>query len=55
VLGCAGYVPTVETLAAAALLREHLPELKVRVVNVVDLMRLQDEHEHPHASTASST
>ena len=48
VLGCAGDVPTLETLAAAALLREHLPELKVRVVNVVDLMRLQDETEHPH-------
>jgi xylulose-5-phosphate/fructose-6-phosphate phosphoketolase len=48
VLGCAGDIPTVETLAAAALLREHLPELKVRVVNVVDLMRLQDEREHPH-------
>ena len=40
--------PTLETLAAAALLREHLPELKVRVVNVVDLMRLQSESEHPH-------
>jgi xylulose-5-phosphate/fructose-6-phosphate phosphoketolase len=48
VLGCAGDVPTLETLAAAALLREHVPELKVRVVNVVDLMRLQDEREHPH-------
>jgi xylulose-5-phosphate/fructose-6-phosphate phosphoketolase len=48
VLGCAGDIPTLETLAAAALLREHLPELKVRVVNVVDLMRLQDEREHPH-------
>ena len=48
VLGCAGDVPTLEVLAAAALLRRHLPELKVRVVNVVDLMRLQDEHEHPH-------
>jgi xylulose-5-phosphate/fructose-6-phosphate phosphoketolase len=48
VLGCAGDVPTLETLAAAALLREHLPELKVRVVNVVDLMRLQSESEHPH-------
>ena len=47
-LGCAGDIPTLETLAAAALLREHLPDLKVRVVNVVDLMRLQDEHEHPH-------
>ncbi|HZG92916.1 MAG TPA: phosphoketolase family protein [Pseudonocardia sp.] len=48
VLGCAGDIPTVETLAAAKLLREHLPELKVRVVNVVDLMRLQPETEHPH-------
>jgi len=48
VLGCAGDIPTLETVAAAALLREHLPELKVRVVNVVDLMRLQDETEHPH-------
>ena len=48
VLGCAGDTPTLETIAAAALLREHLPELKVRVINVVDLMRLQDETEHPH-------
>jgi xylulose-5-phosphate/fructose-6-phosphate phosphoketolase len=48
VLGCCGDVPTLETLAAAAILRRHLPELKVRVVNVVDLMRLQPESEHPH-------
>ena len=48
VLACAGDVPTLETLAAAALLREHLPDLRVRVVNVVDLMRLQPESEHPH-------
>jgi xylulose-5-phosphate/fructose-6-phosphate phosphoketolase len=48
VLACAGDVPTIETLAAAQLLRQRLPELKVRVVNVVDLMRLQDEREHPH-------
>jgi hypothetical protein len=48
VLACTGDVPTLETLAAAALLREHLPELKVRVINVVDLMRLQPESEHPH-------
>ena len=48
VLACAGDIPTLETLAAAALLREHLPELRVRVVNVVDLMRLQSESEHPH-------
>jgi xylulose-5-phosphate/fructose-6-phosphate phosphoketolase len=48
VLGCCGDVPTLETLAAAALLREQLPQLKVRVVNVVDLMRLQPDTEHPH-------
>ena len=48
VLGCAGDVPTLEILSAAAILREHLPELKVRVVNVVDLMRLQHQEEHPH-------
>ena len=48
VLGCAGDVPTLETVAAAALLREHLPELKVRLVNVVDLMRLEPDSEHPH-------
>ena len=48
VLACAGDVPTLETLAAAAILRERLPDLKVRVVNVVDLMRLQPETEHPH-------
>jgi xylulose-5-phosphate/fructose-6-phosphate phosphoketolase len=48
VLACAGDIPTLETLAATALLREHLPDLKVRVINVVDLMRLQDPSEHPH-------
>ncbi len=48
VLACAGDIPTLETLAATALLRERLPELKVRVVNVVDLMRLQPDTEHPH-------
>jgi xylulose-5-phosphate/fructose-6-phosphate phosphoketolase len=48
VLACAGDIPTLETLAAAALLREHLPDLRVRVVNVVDLMRLQPDSEHPH-------
>ena len=48
VLGCAGDVPTIETLAAADILRQRLPDLKVRVVNVVDLMRLQDDREHPH-------
>jgi xylulose-5-phosphate/fructose-6-phosphate phosphoketolase len=48
VLACAGDVPTLEVLAAASILREHLPDLKVRVINVVDLMRLQPEAEHPH-------
>ena len=48
VLACAGDIPTQETIAAAGLLRRHLPDLRVRVVNVVDLMRLQDAHEHPH-------
>ena len=48
VLACAGDIPTVETLAAAAILREQLPDLRVRVINVVDLMRLQDDTEHPH-------
>ena len=48
VMACAGDVPTLETLAAVSILREHLPELKVRVVNVVDLMKLQPVKEHPH-------
>ena len=48
VMACAGDVPTLETLAAVSLLRAHLPDLRVRVVNVVDLMRLQPDTEHPH-------
>jgi xylulose-5-phosphate/fructose-6-phosphate phosphoketolase len=48
VIACAGDVPTLEALAATALLREHLPSLRVRFVNVVDLMTLQPEREHPH-------
>jgi len=48
VLACAGDVPTLETLAAVTLLRRELPELKLRVVNVVDLMKLQPASEHPH-------
>jgi xylulose-5-phosphate/fructose-6-phosphate phosphoketolase len=48
VLACCGDVPTLETLAAASILRSQLPSLKVRVVNVVDLMRLEPETEHPH-------
>jgi len=48
VMACAGDIPTLEVMAAVSLLREHLPQLKVRVVNVVDLMRLQPESEHPH-------
>ncbi|WJH26719.1 phosphoketolase family protein [Pseudarthrobacter defluvii] len=48
VMGCAGDVPTMETLAAVDILRSRFPDLKIRVVNVVDLMRLQDAAEHPH-------
>jgi xylulose-5-phosphate/fructose-6-phosphate phosphoketolase len=48
VMACCGDVPTLETLAAVAILRQRLPELKIRVVNVVDLMRLQPDTEHPH-------
>jgi xylulose-5-phosphate/fructose-6-phosphate phosphoketolase len=48
VMACAGDIPTLETLAAVDLLREHFPDLKVRVINVVDLMRLQPREEHPH-------
>jgi xylulose-5-phosphate/fructose-6-phosphate phosphoketolase len=48
VLGCAGDVPTMEALAAADLLRGYFPDLRIRFVNVVDLMRLQDKAEHPH-------
>ncbi len=48
VMACCGDVPTLETLAAVDLLRQRLPELRIRVVNVVDLMRLQPESEHPH-------
>ena len=47
-MACCGDVPTLETLAAVSILREHLPELKIRVVNVVDLMKLQPKTEHPH-------
>lgn len=48
VMACAGDVPTLETIAAVQLIRKHLPEIKVRVINVVDLMTLQPESEHPH-------
>ncbi len=48
VMACAGDVPTLETLAAVGILRESIPELKIRVVNVVDLMKLQPASEHPH-------
>ncbi|GAC1648933.1 MAG: phosphoketolase family protein [Gemmatimonadaceae bacterium] len=48
VIACAGDVPTLESLAATALLRAHLPRLRVRVINVVDLMTLQPQSEHPH-------
>ncbi len=48
VMACCGDVPTLETLAAVSILRKHLPDLKIRVVNVVDLMKLEPETEHPH-------
>jgi xylulose-5-phosphate/fructose-6-phosphate phosphoketolase len=48
IMACAGDVPTLETLAAVEILRKHFPELKIRVVNVVDLMTLQPQSEHPH-------
>jgi xylulose-5-phosphate/fructose-6-phosphate phosphoketolase len=48
VMACCGDVPTLETLAAVSILREHLPALKIRVVNVVDLMKLEPDTEHPH-------
>ncbi|MEB0059925.1 phosphoketolase family protein [Variovorax sp. LG9.2] len=48
VMACCGDTPTLEVLAAVSILREHLPELKIRVINVVDLMRLQPASEHPH-------
>jgi len=48
VMACCGDTPTLEVLAAVSILREHVPQLKIRVVNVVDLMRLQPANEHPH-------
>jgi xylulose-5-phosphate/fructose-6-phosphate phosphoketolase len=53
VMACCGDVPTIETLAAVDLMRQHLPHVKVRVVNVVDLMRLMPNTEHPHGLTDS--
>ncbi|HEY7795282.1 MAG TPA: hypothetical protein VIA10_14855, partial [Gaiellaceae bacterium] len=48
VMACCGDIPTLETLAAVEILRSHFPELRIRVINVVDLMRLQPQSEHPH-------
>jgi xylulose-5-phosphate/fructose-6-phosphate phosphoketolase len=48
VMACAGDVPTIETLAAVDFLRQHIPDLKIRIINVVDLMTLQPKEEHPH-------
>ena len=48
VMACAGDVPTLETIAAVGLLRQHLPDLRIRVVNVVDLMTLEFKSAHPH-------
>ncbi len=53
VMACCGDVPSLETLAAVSILREHVPELKIRVVNVVDLMKLQPTSEHPHGLSDS--
>ncbi|MDH4985082.1 phosphoketolase family protein [Aminobacter anthyllidis] len=53
VMACAGDVPTMEALAAVELVREHFPELRIRVVNVVDLMTLQSKSEHPHGLSDS--
>jgi xylulose-5-phosphate/fructose-6-phosphate phosphoketolase len=53
VMGCCGDTPTLEVLAAVSILREHLPELRIRVVNVVDLMKLQSASEHPHGLSES--
>ena len=53
VMACCGDVPTLETLAAVSIMRAHLPSLKIRVVNVVDLMRLQPSSEHPHGLSDS--
>jgi xylulose-5-phosphate/fructose-6-phosphate phosphoketolase len=53
VMACAGDVPTLETLAAVSILRQRLPNLKIRVINVVDLMKLQPESEHPHGLSDS--
>ncbi len=52
VMACCGDTPTLEILAAVSILREHLPDLKIRVVNVVDLMKLESNTEHPHGLTA---
>jgi len=51
VMACCGDVPTLETLAAVSIMREHLPDLKVRVVNIIDLFKLQPSSEHPHGLT----
>jgi len=51
VMACAGDIPTLETLAAVDLLRKHFPDLKIRVINVVDLMTIQPSTEHPHGLT----
>jgi len=53
VMACCGDTPTLEILAAVSILREHLPELKIRVINVVDLMKLQSASEHPHGLSES--
>ena len=51
VMACCGDTPTLETLAAVTILREAIPEIKIRVINVVDLMKLEPATEHPHGLT----
>ena len=53
VMACCGDIPTLETLAAVEILREHFPDLKIRVINIVDLMKLQPQSEHPHGLSDS--
>ena len=48
VMACCGDTPTLETMAAVTILRDEMPELKIRVVNVVDLFKLESDHKHPH-------
>ena len=54
VMACCGDTPTLETMAAVTILRDEMPELKIRVVNVVDLFKMESDHKHPHGLSAVS-